>query len=65
MFNLSVKYKNRGPLIPAFCDHRAVKVQQTLLMLLAIFVNTDTAVLGNTCTEYRADIKKIPNTDTD
>ena len=58
MFNLSVKHKKRGPFAPAFRDYCAVKVQQTSLKLLAIFVNTDTVVLGNTDTEYRTDIKK-------
>ena len=69
MFNLSVKYEKRGPLTQTFWDHRALKVRQTLLKLLEIFVNTDTdtAVLGNTDTEYSTDIKntaKIPNTET-
>ena len=54
MFNLSVKYEKRGPLTQASWDHCALKVQQTLLKLLESFVYTDsdTAVLGNTDTEY-------------
>ena len=67
LFNLSVKYKKRGPLTPAFWDHCAVKVQQTLLELMAIFVNTDIAVLGDTeyCTDNKKYQKKIKNNRTD
>ena len=64
MFNLNigeVAYKKRGPLTPAFWNHCAVKVQQTFHKLLEIFVktNTDTAVLGNTDTEYRYSVTDI------
>ena len=53
MFNSSVKYIKRGPLTQAFGDHGAVKVQQTWLELLEIFLNTDTAVFGNTDTDIK------------
>ena len=69
MFNLTVKYKKRGPLTQAFWDQCAAKVQQTLLKLFWHFFKIPiprylAIPIPNTVPTSK-NTKKILNTDID